>query len=174
MTPRYLVVMGVTGSGKTTLAERLARELGWPFVEGDTLHPKANIDKMQRGQALDDADRAPWLDAVAQTLQCWRRDGCPGVLSCSALKRAYRERIAGGQTDVLFVYLHGGRELLARRLQGRQGHFMPAGLLNSQLATLEAPDPGQESVLRLDVSASPEALVRSVIRCLAGHCQPEA
>lgn len=163
MRVRYIVFMGVSGSGKSTVARRVATALGWPFVEGDDLHPTANVAKMRRGEALDDADRQPWLDAVAETLRAWRAEGQPGVMSCSALRRVYRDRIVDGRDDVLFAYLHGTRARLAQRLADRRGHFMPADLLDSQLATLEAPTSPPERVVRLDIERDAEALVRTVV-----------
>jgi carbohydrate kinase (thermoresistant glucokinase family) len=127
--------MGVTGSGKSTLGTALARALGWQFVEGDTLHPAANIKKMAAGIALDDQDRVPFLKNVAQALAKSQPHGI--VVSCSALKRSYRDQIRAGDPDALFVLPLLTRAQLQQRLQGRTGHFMPAALLDSQLATLE-------------------------------------
>jgi carbohydrate kinase (thermoresistant glucokinase family) len=157
-----VVVMGVSGSGKTTVGRRLADALGWRFQEGDDLHPAANVAKMHAGIPLDDADRRPWLASVAAVIDSWRRAGTPGVVACSALKRAYRDVIVGGHDDVRLVYLRGSRALLAERLQARQGHYMPASLLDSQLATLEEPAP-EERALTVDDSAAPEAIVATVL-----------
>jgi gluconokinase len=144
-----VVVMGVSGSGKTTLGSRLADALAMPFEEGDSLHPPANIAKMKAGAPLTDADRAPWLDAVAGWIEGRAIDGRGGVVSCSALKRAYRDRLrradAGG---LFFVLLDPDAAVLRDRLVRRQHHFMPASLLDSQLATLERPTP-DEGVLVL-------------------------
>jgi carbohydrate kinase (thermoresistant glucokinase family) len=132
-------MMGVSGSGKTTIGQRLAQRLGWRFEEGDRLHPPENMVKMQNGQPLDDVDRGPWLIAVAEVIDSWRgRHEC-GVITCSALKQTYRRQIVGDRSDVRLVYLAGPRELIAERLAARKDHFMPASLLESQLATLEAP-----------------------------------
>lgn len=151
--------MGVAGSGKTTLGAALAAQFGAPFVDADDLHPAANVAKMARGEALGDADRAPWLERVAEALA-----GGPVVVACSALKRAYRDRLrrAGG---VRFLHLDAPREVLAARLAGRRGHFMPASLLDSQLATLEVPGP--DEAVTLDASLPPEALLRSALEALA-------
>jgi carbohydrate kinase (thermoresistant glucokinase family) len=132
--PLRLVVMGVSGSGKTTLGQALAEALGLPFRDGDDLHPPANRDRMRAGIALGDADRWPWLDRVARAL----RDEAPVVVACSALRRAYRDRLrAGAGGPVVFLHLAGDRGLIAARLAARRGHFMPPALLDSQIATLE-------------------------------------
>src|SRR5438552_2564312 len=118
--------MGVSGAGKTTIGQRLAKRLGWTFAEGDDLHPLENVAKMRSGQPLTDADRAPWLAAVAAMIDRWRARREPGVITCSALKRSYRRQIIGPRRDVRLVFLHGSRELIAERLARRRGHFMPA------------------------------------------------
>jgi gluconokinase len=133
--PLVLVVMGVSGVGKTTLGTLVAERLGWPFEEGDALHPEANVAKMAAGHALDDDDRWPWLDRVAGWIDERLDAGQQGVITCSALKRAYRDRLR--RPDVVFVHLTGPKQLTAERLAARQGHFMPTSLLDSQLATLE-------------------------------------
>jgi gluconokinase len=130
-----VVVMGVSGAGKTTVGEALARALGWPFVEADELHPAANVDKMRRGEPLDDADRAPWLAAVAARMRALD----DGVVACSALRERYRAALRV-RPDVRFAFLDVPRDVLAERLAQRRGHFMPPSLLPSQLATLERPD----------------------------------
>lgn len=142
------VVMGVASCGKTSVAEALAARLGAGFIEGDKLHPKANIEKMSAGIALNDDDRWPWLQSVGEAL----RGHAGMVASCSALKRIYRERIAkAAERPVAFVFLDGDRETLQHRIAARQGHFMPASLLDSQLATLERPG-ADELARRFDVS----------------------
>jgi gluconokinase len=140
-----LVVMGVSGSGKTTLGRALSARLGWPFLEGDDLHPPANRAKMAAGHALDDADRAPWLDAIRAWIDRRLQAGGSAVVACSALKRAYRDRLAAGP-QVWFVFQDGPREVLQARLARRRGHFMPVSLLDSQLATLERPGPDEQAV----------------------------
>ncbi len=144
--PKYLVVMGVSGCGKSTVAAALAQLLGWPFIEGDALHSGANIQKMAAGVALTDADRWPWLQAVAAVIARWRGDGVSGVITCSALKRAYRDVVRDGGDDVWFVYLHGDKAVMQRRMAERQGHFMPASLLDSQFAALEEPGPDEPAI----------------------------
>ena len=133
-----VVLTGVSGSGKSTLGKALADAEGWDFQEGDALHPQANIDKMRAGEPLYDADRAPWLERIAAWIAAELRGHRQGVITCSALKRAYRERLARAGAGVRFVYLAVSRETLRRRLLQRD-HFMPASLLDSQLHALEAP-----------------------------------
>ena len=142
-----VVVMGVSGSGKSTLATRLASGLGWDFLEGDLLHPAANVAKMQAGTPLDDADRQPWLQAIAAWIAEHLHAGRNGVVACSALRRVYRDRLRDAGPGVRFVYLQVSRAVLYQRLRHRH-HFMPASLLDSQLATLEEPH-GDEHVLRV-------------------------
>jgi carbohydrate kinase (thermoresistant glucokinase family) len=165
--------MGVTGSGKSTLGKALARALGWQFVEGDTLHPAANIKKMVAGKPLDDEDRVPFLANVAQALAQSRSHGI--VVSCSALKRSYRDQIRTGDPDVLFVLPVLTRAQLQERLQGRAAHFMPPSLLDSQLAILEPPSvdelsiqlPGDEAVdvqVQRTLAALPTHLTDGLMR----------
>jgi gluconokinase len=158
---RPLVVMGVSGTGKSTVGAALARELGLPFVEGDELHPEANVAKMTAGIPLTDADRAPWLDRIAAELDR------PVVVACSALKRAYRDRLRAAAPDLVVVFLHGSRELLAERMAGRAGHFMPTALLDSQLATLEEPAPDEQAI-PVDVALAPDEIVAAVVARLGG------
>lgn len=158
------VIMGVSGSGKTTIGTALARALDVPFVEGDQLHPRANVERMARGIPLTDEDRQPWLIAIAQRLQEADRTGSGLVIACSALKRSYRDLLRSrGSAKIRFVYLRGGQSLVADRLKGRHGHFMPASLLESQFAALEEPDP-KEHVLVCDIGASPAAIVDSLVQ----------
>lgn len=153
---RSVVVMGVSGTGKSTVGAALADALGIPFVEGDDLHPEANVAKMSAGVPLTDADRAPWLDRIAAEL------GSPAVVACSALKRAYRDRLREGAPGLALVYLHGTAELLAARVEGREGHFMPTALLQSQLDTLEEPAPA-ENAIPMDVALRPDEIVELVV-----------
>ena len=154
-----VVVMGVSGSGKTTVGERLAAQLGVPFVDGDALHPPANVAKMASGVPLTDDDRAPWLRIVGQAVAGTAPDGV--VVACSALKRSYRDLIRAEAPGTLFAELDGTRELLAARMSARPGHFMPVSLLDSQLATLE-PLHQDEDGLRLDVGGSPDELAATI------------
>jgi ribose 5-phosphate isomerase A len=163
--PPILVIMGVSGSGKSTIAEKLAARLGWPFEEGDTLHPEINIAKMHAGIPLTDTDRQPWLERVAAWIDAQRANKQPGIITCSALKRGYRQVIIGDRSEVRLVYLRGGRDLLAQHLTERQGHFMPPSLLRSQIDTLEEPDPSEDP-MTIDVGASPSQIAEEIIRLL--------
>jgi carbohydrate kinase (thermoresistant glucokinase family) len=165
--PPILVIMGVSGSGKSTIAEELSVRLGWPFEEGDSLHPEVNIAKMHAGIPLTDADRLPWLERVAGWIDGQRSKKQPGIITCSALKRTYRQIIIGDRPEVRLVYLRGGRDLIAEHLAGRHGHFMPPALLRSQIDTLEEPDPSEDP-LTVDVGASAAQIADEIIRFL-GH-----
>ncbi len=155
-----LVVMGVTGTGKTTVAEILAAMLGWDLEEGDDLHPEANVAKMRAGEPLTDEDRWPWLDRVAAWIQVHTLSGTPGIITCSALKRSYRDRLRG--PGVVFVHLDGSREELQARLDRRQDHFMPASLLDSQLQSLEPLEPDERGVV-IPLGGRPRDEVRRVL-----------
>lgn len=159
---RILLVMGVSGSGKSTLGEALARELGADFIEGDAWHPAKNVAKMARGEPLTDADRWPWLRALRKALAEGVDRGRSQVLACSALKEAYREVLREGLPDWRVVLLHGDRETLSRRMAGRRDHFMPAALLDSQLADLEEP----AGAIRVDMALPLDKAVEDVIRKL--------
>jgi carbohydrate kinase (thermoresistant glucokinase family) len=156
-----IVVMGVSGCGKTTVGRALAERLGRPFQEGDALHPPENVAKMASGTPLSDADRAPWLEAVAAWIDGQRRIGTGGVVSCSALKRAYRRVIIGERRDVRLVYLRGDRDAIATRLAARTDHFMPTSLLDSQFATLEEPGSDERPIV-VDASLSIDEIVAAV------------
>lgn len=142
-----IVVMGVSGAGKTTLGVALATLLGVEFADADEFHPPANIAKMRAGTPLDDADRQSWLAAIAARIDAWRARGQGGVVTCSALKRAYRDVILGGRDGVRLVYLRGAPEMIRARLLRREHHFMPASLLDSQFATLEEPGPDERPIV---------------------------
>nr|WP_298282626.1 gluconokinase [Acidocella sp.] len=143
---RFIIVMGVSGCGKSTVAAMLAGRLGWDFIEGDALHTRENVEKMRQGIPLTDVDREPWLREIARLIAGWRGAGKSGIIACSALRRRYREIIADGAHDVCFVYLRGNFELIESRLATRQGHYMPASLLGSQFETLEEPRPDEPSI----------------------------
>lgn len=163
-----VVLMGVCGSGKTTLGRMLAARLGWSYVEGDDFHPPANVAKMRAGTPLDDADRRPWLAALAARIAEWDEAGTSAVLACSALKRAYRDALAGSGA-VRFVHLKGPRALVAARLSRRAGHYMPASLLDSQLAALEEPGPDEDAIA-VDIARPPEEIVARLIADLGLRC----
>jgi gluconokinase len=135
--------------------------LSWQFQEGDTLHPPANVEKMSAGIPLTDADRLPWLRKIAETIDGWRAHGQSGVVTCSALKRSYRDIIAGDRSDVRLVYLRGSPDLIRRRMAARRGHFMPAALLDSQFSTLEEPSPDENPIV-VDIGGRPEEIVREI------------
>jgi gluconokinase len=160
-----LVVMGVSGSGKTTVAELLAKHLGWPFTEGDRLHPQANVEKMRQGIPLTDADRAPWLDRIGEELKTWAAEGRSGVMTCSALKRAYRDCIRSTRPDVRFVYIKGSAALIGSRVAARHHEYMPGSLLRSQFDTLEEPTP-DEQVVTVDAGGSADEEVAAVLATL--------
>ena len=155
------VVMGVSGSGKTTIAERLAAAEHWPLLEGDAFHPPANIAKMAAGMPLTDDDRWPWLRAIAGAIDDYRARGKSAVVACSALRRAYREILIGDRNDVRLVYLRGSQALIAERLRARKGHFMPPALLASQFRTLEEPGPDEHPVT-IEIGGTPDEIVRQI------------
>ena len=162
MNRNLYVVMGVTGSGKSTVGAKLAHALGVDFVEGDDYHPIENVKRMASGIPLTDDDRAGWLRALATRIREANDAGKGLVLTCSALKRSYRDILRAGAPDVRFVFLDGSPELIAERLAARRGHFMPASLLDSQIATLEAPAP-DEHVLAYNITEPPERIVDEVV-----------
>ena len=161
----HIVVMGVSGTGKTTVAVQLAEELGCQFIEGDDLHPSRNIAKMKAGTPLTDEDRWPWLQAIAEMVAVRDFEGTSTVVTCSALKRSYRDTLRAQASDLALVYLRGTPQLLAQRMAGRQGHYMPPSLLASQLATLEPPQ-DDEHALTLDVAHDPQQLVHETLAWL--------
>jgi gluconokinase len=164
-TPCALVVMGVSGSGKSTIAEHLAARLGWRYVDGDLFHPPANVAKMSAGHPLTDEDRWPWLRAIAAEIDRLAAAGTRAVVACSALKRAYRDILAHGRDDVRIVFLDGTKDLIAKRLAARKGHFMPPGLLDSQFKTLEPPQPSEQPIT-VSIDASVDGIVNDIVRQL--------
>lgn len=164
--PLIVVVMGVSGSGKTTIGAMLAGRLQCPFADADDFHSAANITKMHSGIALDDADRAPWLKAIAAQIDAWQAAGQCGVVTCSALKRRYRKVIIGERPHVRLVYLQGTSDVISRRLVARHGHFMQPSLLQSQFDALEEPTP-EERPITVRIGGAPTALVDQVVAALA-------
>jgi carbohydrate kinase (thermoresistant glucokinase family) len=165
-----LLLAGVSGSGKTTIALALAQRLGWPFKEGDELHPASDIKKMRSGHPLDDRDRWPWLERIADFIDGWRQAGTSGVITCSGLKRSYRDFLTSGRPEVRIVYLHGEREVITARLKDRKGHFMPGSLLDTQFAILEEPDP-DEAPIRVDVDRHVGDIIADIVSELSPQAQ---
>ena len=163
--PRALIVMGVSGSGKSTIAEALARRLGWRYEDGDSFHPASNIAKMRAGHPLTDEDRWPWLQAIADEIDRLAAGNERGVIACSALKRAYRTLLVHGRRDVRIVFLDGPEALIARRLAARRGHFLPPELLASQFKTLEPPAADEDPVT-VSIDAPVETIVEDIVRQL--------
>jgi gluconokinase len=161
-TPCALIVMGVSGSGKSTIAGKLAERLRWTCEDGDRFHPKSNVEKMSAGHPLTDEDRRPWLQAIADEIDLVCRTGERAVFACSALKRSYRDILVHGRDDVRIIYLEGSRELIARRLALRKGHFMPPTLLESQFNTLEPPGASEDPIV-VDIDPPVEAIIDHIV-----------
>jgi carbohydrate kinase (thermoresistant glucokinase family) len=168
-----LVVMGVSGCGKSTIAAEIAKRLHWPLVEGDDLHPPANIAKMKQHIPLDDADRQPWLQRIGEQIDTWRAAGSAGLITCSALKHRYRDDLIEDRPNLWFVYLKGSKELIRARLAKRKGHFMPPALLDSQFADLEEPVAG-ERVLIADITPSPKVIAGNIMTALVRQVKDAA
>jgi len=160
-----LIVMGVSGAGKSTIAAALARRLGWRYGDGDTFHPASNVAKMKAGQRLNDDDRRPWLQAIADEIDRLCGAGERAVIACSALKRVYRDILVHGRRDVRIVFLNGTQPLIASRLAARKGHFMPPDLLASQFRTLEPPDDDERNIT-ISIEASVDAIVDTIVQQL--------
>jgi len=161
-TPCALIVMGVAGSGKSTIGETLAGRIGWRFEDGDRFHPASNVAKMSAGVPLTDDDRWPWLQAIADEIDRLCAAGERAVVACSALRRVYRDVLIHGRNDVRLVYLDGSQQLIADRLNRRKGHFMPPDLLASQFKTLEPPE-RDERPITVPIDASVEAIVDDIV-----------
>jgi gluconokinase len=167
-----VMVMGVSGSGKTTIGALLAGRLGWPYAEADDFHPPSNVAKMAAGHPLTDEDRWPWLDAIGDWIDERRAAGESAVVTCSALKRSYRDFLRRDRPEVYLVYLDGSQALIAERMLARQGHFFTAEMLESQFAALEPPAP-DEDTLTVPVTASPEEIVEEILVGLARRWKTE-
>ena len=163
--PSVLVVMGVSGSGKSTVASMLAHRLRWTYEDGDWFHPESNVEKMHHGEPLTDQDRLPWLRAIAAWIDNTRKAGNHGIVACSALKRAYRDILVGERRDVRLVFLKGDRELIGRRIAARDDHFMPATLLDSQFAALEEPAADERPIV-VSIAPHPREIVDDIVNAL--------
>ena len=157
-----IVVMGVSGTGKSTIASMLAQRLHWVYEDADWFHPKSNIEKMHHGEPLNDEDRWPWLRAIAEWIDATRSAGGHGVVACSALKRAYRDILIGNRRDVRLVFLKGDRDLIARRIAARADHFMPSTLLESQFATLQEPQADERPIV-VTIVPHPCEIVEAIV-----------
>jgi gluconokinase len=162
MEPNFIIVMGVSGSGKSTIGAKLAIALGWSYEDADSFHPPANVEKMHAGHALTDEDRWPWLKTIAAWMENARRDHRRAVIGCSALKRAYRKILIGNHSDVRLVYLKGSPRSIAGRLALRHGHFMPPSLLESQLAALEEPAEEERPIV-VSIEGTPQKIVDRIL-----------
>ncbi|QIR15862.1 gluconokinase [Shewanella aestuarii] len=165
MAGKTIIVMGVSGSGKSTVGQQLATSLNAKFIDGDDLHPRANINKMANGEPLNDADRAPWLERIADAVYSIESKNETGVIVCSALKKCYRDRIRQGNNQVYFLYLHGDYQLILQRITARRGHFMKQNMLDSQFATLEVPLNEPNTVI-VDIDNSIEDIVEKAVGLL--------
>jgi carbohydrate kinase (thermoresistant glucokinase family) len=163
--PAVMIVMGVSGSGKSTIGALLARRLNWEFEDADWLHPAANVDKMHNGIPLTDDDRRPWLEAVAAWIDSTRRSREHAVVACSALKRRYRDVLIGSRADVRLIYLKGDETLIARRIATRHEHFMPSSLLHSQFEALEEPGPDEAPIIA-SIVPEPREIVTRILSSL--------
>jgi carbohydrate kinase (thermoresistant glucokinase family) len=169
MEPVVVAIMGVSGSGKTTIGRALAERLGWPYQEGDELHPAANVEKMSRGIPLTDEDRWPWLQRVAEWIDGQLARKQPGIITCSLLKRSYRDLVIDARERVKLLYLRGDKHVIAARLAERKGHFMPPSLLDSQFETLEEPGPDEHPLI-VEVHGLVDETVTDAVRILEQAC----
>ncbi|MEC6823224.1 gluconokinase [Photobacterium piscicola] len=168
MTGRSIIVMGVCGCGKSTIGENIANTLNAKFIDGDDLHPKANIQKMASGTPLDDIDRAPWLERIRDAAYSIETKNETGVIVCSALKKKYRDQIREGNQNVQFIFLDGSKSLILERMRARQGHFMRETMLDSQLETLERPEQ-EPSVFTISIDGSIDSIVDAAVTVLVGN-----
>ncbi|WP_145520701.1 gluconokinase [Yersinia mollaretii] len=169
MAGHSIIVMGVSGSGKTTVGEAVARQIHAKFIDGDDLHPRANIQKMGSGHPLNDEDRMPWLERLSDAAYSLNHKNETGIIVCSALKRRYRDRLREGNQGMVFLYLKGSFDVIMERLKARSGHFMPTDLLKSQFETLEEPGADEPDVICVDIDADIDEVVRCCVLALEGR-----
>ncbi|ANE75170.1 gluconokinase [Dickeya solani] len=169
MSGQSIILMGVSGSGKSSVGARLAREINAKFIDGDDLHPRANIRKMASGQPLNDDDRAPWLERLNDAAYSLLHKNETGIIVCSALKKRYRDRLREGNDGMVFLYLKGSFEVILQRHQARAGHFMPTGLLQSQFDALEEPDETETDVITVDINGQMDQVVERCAAALRAH-----
>lgn len=169
MAGHSIIVMGVSGSGKTTVGEAVARQIHAKFIDGDDLHPRANIQKMGSGHPLNDEDRMPWLERLSDAAYSLNHKNETGIIVCSALKRRYRDRLRDGNQGMVFLYLKGSFDVIMERLKARSGHFMPTDLLKSQFETLEEPGADEPDVICVDIDADVDEVVRRCVLALKGQ-----
>ncbi|MBS0057686.1 gluconokinase [Yersinia sp. Marseille-Q3913] len=169
MAGHSIIVMGVSGSGKTTVGEAVARQIHAKFIDGDDLHPRANIQKMGSGHPLNDEDRMPWLERLSDAAYSLDHKNETGIIVCSALKRRYRERLREGNQGMVFLYLKGSFDVIMARLKARSGHFMPTDLLKSQFEALEEPGADEPDVICVDIDADIDEVVRRCVSALEGR-----
>ncbi|WPD74414.1 gluconokinase [Dickeya fangzhongdai] len=169
MSGQSIILMGVSGSGKSSVGARLAREINAKFIDGDDLHPRANIQKMASGQPLNDDDRAPWLERLNDAAYSLLHKNETGIIVCSALKKRYRDRLREGNDGMVFLYLKGSFEVILQRHQARAGHFMPTGLLQSQFDALEEPGEMETDVITVDINGPMDQVVERCAAALRAH-----
>lgn len=171
MAGRSIIVMGVSGSGKTTVGEAVARRIHAKFIDGDDLHPRTNIQKMGSGHPLNDEDRMPWLERLSDAAYSLHHKNETGIIVCSALKRRYRDRLREGNPEMVFLYLKGSFEVIMERLKARSGHFMPTDLLKSQFEALEEPGPEEADVICVDIDADIDEVVQRCVLALESQAR---
>ncbi|MCL2899601.1 gluconokinase [Brenneria tiliae] len=174
MSGKCIIIMGVSGTGKSSVGLALASRLNAKFIDGDDLHPRANIEKMASGRPLNDDDRLPWLERLSDVAYSLQQKNETGFLVCSALKKRYRDRLREGNNHMTFLWLNGDYQLVLERMQQRAGHFMPESLLKSQFATLESPDKRESDVMPIDIAASLDGVVNRCIEALSQERAPQS